>query len=153
MLQKQHIVAVGAGALLAASAGVGMLAFAQTNDAIPSQAGTNSPMMHMPGVGGTVSAVNGNTITITGRNGQTYTVDASAATVTKEETVSVSNIAVGDTIGVMGTVTGNSVTATNIHDGQMPPMGAGVGWHHGPRPNDNDADDQGSTATQPTTTQ
>lgn len=81
----------------------------------------------MPGVFGTVSAINGTTITVTGkagpREGQegtatTYTVDATNAKVTKNGTTSsLSNIAVGDTIMVQGTVDGSNVTATEIRDG------------------------------------
>jgi Domain of unknown function (DUF5666) len=69
------------------------------------------------GVMGTVSAVNGSAITITGSDGKTYTVDAGSAKVQKVSSVSVSDVALGDTIGVQGTVSGNSVTATNIIDG------------------------------------
>lgn len=69
------------------------------------------------GVHGTVSAVNGSTITVTGKDGQTYTVNAGSATVQRMVTGSVSDITVGDTIGVQGTVSGTSVTATTIMDG------------------------------------
>jgi riboflavin synthase alpha subunit len=78
-----------------------------------------------PGVMGQVSAINGNTLTVTGKNGTTYTVDASGATVSKTSTVSVGDIKVGDTIGVMGSVTGNSVTAKNILDGLPIKLGTG----------------------------
>lgn len=82
-----------------------------------------------PGVLGTVSAVSGNTITVTSKfrprgnssststTATTYTVDASKATVTKNgASSSVSNIAVGDTIMVQGTVSGTNVAATSIRD-------------------------------------
>jgi hypothetical protein len=72
---------------------------------------------HGPGMGGTVTAVNGSTITITGKDGKTYTVDASSATAQKLQTISVSDIRVGDEIGVMGTLSGTSITAKNIMDG------------------------------------
>ncbi len=75
-----------------------------------------------PGVVGTVSAVSGNTITLTNADGTTYTVEASSAKVSKVSTISVSDIAVGDKIGVEGTVSGTSVTATGIMDG-MPEGG------------------------------
>jgi hypothetical protein len=73
------------------------------------------------GVMGTVTAVNGNTVTVTGKNGTTYTVDASSATVSKMETMNVSDITVGDEIGVQGTVSGDSVTAKSIMDGMPKP--------------------------------
>jgi len=76
------------------------------------------------GVVGTVATINGTTLTVTGRaklNGETaitYTVDASGATVMKSgATSSVSNIAVGDTVMVQGTVSGTNVTAKTIRDG------------------------------------
>ena len=73
-----------------------------------------------PGVHGTVSAINGNTLTITNTDGTSYTVDASAAEVSKMTTLSVSDIKVGDTVGVEGTVSGTSVTAKHIMDGVPP---------------------------------
>ena len=109
-----------------ASLGLGAVAFADT-----ATTGVASQLrMHQPGVGGTVTAVSGNTITVTGMDGKTYTVDASGATITKDMTVGVADIKVGDTIGAQGTVNGTNVTATNIHDGKMPMMGGkGFGGH------------------------
>lgn len=80
-----------------------------------------------PAVFGTVSAVSGDIITVTGRQGFastspsiTYTVDATNATVRKDNATStVSAIAVGDTVAVQGTVSGTNVTATSIRDGVM----------------------------------
>jgi hypothetical protein len=71
------------------------------------------------GVFGTVTAVSGNTITITDKQSNTtYTIDATNAKIDKNKaTISVSNIVVGDTIMVQGTVSGTTVTATAIHDG------------------------------------
>jgi hypothetical protein len=80
-----------------------------------------------PGVVGTVSAINSNIITVTskakpnGGTAVTYTVDANGATIMKGgSNSSISNIAVGDTIMVQGTVNGTSVTATSIRDGAQP---------------------------------
>jgi hypothetical protein len=77
---------------------------------------------------GTVSAVNGNVITLAahiGTNGGTavtYTVDATNVVVTKNGAASsVSNIAVGDTLVVQGSVNGTNVTAKTIRDGAMMP--------------------------------
>ncbi|HVU75310.1 MAG TPA: DUF5666 domain-containing protein [Candidatus Paceibacterota bacterium] len=79
-----------------------------------------------PGMGegalGTVRAINGSTITLAGTDGQTYTVDASAATVRKTSTISVSDINIGDTIGVRGTISGTSVSAKDIMDGTPPAL-------------------------------
>jgi hypothetical protein len=82
-----------------------------------------------PGVVGTVSAISGDSITLSSKGfGQnatatTYTVDATNATVTKAGAASsVGSIAVGDTLMVQGTVSGDNVTATKINDGiQMGP--------------------------------
>jgi hypothetical protein len=92
-----------------------------------------------PGVFGTVSAVSGTTLTVTskamvgpnGSNGSssatTYTVDASNATVVKNgATSTVSAIAVGDTVMIQGTVSGDNVTAKTIRDGVVP-QGTGKG--------------------------
>ena len=79
---------------------------------------------------GKVTAISGSTITITNaKTSTTYTVDASNATVTKSGVTSatVSNIVVGDTISVAGTVSGTNVTATTIHDG----FGGGSGGQGG----------------------
>jgi riboflavin synthase alpha subunit len=61
--------------------------------------------------------VNGTTLTVTGQNGTSYSVDASGATASKRQTMSLSDITVGDTVNVDGTVTGNSITAKQILDG------------------------------------
>lgn len=74
-------------------------------------------MGHRPGVEGTVTAVNGTTVTVTGTDGKTYTVAASGATVSKMQTISVSDIQVGDSVGIEGTVSGTDVTATHLMDG------------------------------------
>jgi hypothetical protein len=104
-----------------------------------------------PAAVGTVTAISGSTLTVTDKQSNTtYTVDASNATITKvtapsattgtpttppakptETTISVSGIAVGDTVMVQGTVSGTSVTATKIVDGQMFGRRGGM---HGPKP-------------------
>ena len=88
-------------------------------------------MKERPGVMGTVTAVSGNTVTLTGKDGKTYTVDATSAEIGKMTTITIGQIAVGDTIGVQGTVSlsangqAGTVTAKHIMDG-VPPM------HDGP---------------------
>lgn len=77
--------------------------------------------MDKHGVHGTVSAVNGNTLTVTNEDGTSYTVDASEAKISKIVVLGVGDIQVGDTVGVMGEVSGTSVTAKHIMDG-IPPM-------------------------------
>ncbi len=100
-------------------------------------------MMGQHGILGTVASINGTTLTVTTKARPmrapensttttpvpatpapiTYTVDASKATVMKAGSASaVSNIAAGDTIMVMGTTSGTTVTASRIMDGFV--MGA-----------------------------
>jgi hypothetical protein len=69
------------------------------------------------GVMGTVTAVSGNTVSVTGKDGKSYNVDAANSTVGKFETIPVSSIQVGDSVGIQGTVSGTSVTAKSIMDG------------------------------------
>ncbi|MGB7957550.1 MAG: DUF5666 domain-containing protein [Minisyncoccia bacterium] len=112
---------------LSAMAGV---AFAQSS--LPSgygPAGQGGQRQSPPGVFGQVTAINGTTITITdSRNNTTYTIDASSAAVTKNGAASsIASIAVGDTIMVQGTTSGDSVTATSIMDG----FGGGHGTYPG----------------------
>ncbi len=119
-----------------------------TNQSIGAHTGGD---MHgeKPAAVGTVTAVSGSTLTVSDTQSKTtYTVDASAATITKvsvpatatstatqpakptETTISVSDIAVGDTVMVQGTISGTSIAATAIHDGQMPMHGGFSGRPH-----------------------
>lgn len=149
-------------ALIIGSAVVSMFALAGTAFAASTTVtGTvGSAPSHMnnlarPAVVGTVSAVNGDILTVASNSwnerrgfasttpssqpsavtpaSTTYTVDATNATVTKNNaTSSVASIAVGDTVMVQGTVSGTNVTATTIRDGVMrggmkPGQGTGQG--------------------------
>src|ERR1700734_1869477 len=122
--------------LMAAGLLVAIPAFAQTTQAATGAGagggfGGRGGMMHgAPGVFGTVTAISGDSITLSSKGfGQnatatTYTVDATNATVTKSGAASsISAIAVGDTVMVQGTVSGDSVTATKISDGVVPGAG------------------------------
>lgn len=81
-----------------------------------------------PAAVGKVASVSGDTITLTGMNGTTYTIDASGATVMKNgATSAVGDISTGDTLLVLGTANGTSITATTIHDGGMGGMKGGFG--------------------------
>jgi hypothetical protein len=85
-----------------------------------------------PGVFGTVSAVNGTTLTVTSKTPQgttttTYTIDTTNATVEKNNTTStLGSVTVSNIIMVQGTINDTSITATNIHDGKPPMIGAGM---------------------------
>ncbi len=124
MISKKYITAGAVGALLTTILGAGAVTFAQTNTTATT--GT-TPAQHQLGVGGRVTAVSGNTVTVTGKDGKTYTIDATSAAITKDMTVGVADIKVGDTLMADGTVNGTTVTATSIHDGKMPMGGFGRG--------------------------
>jgi len=103
-----------------------LLAAGTTFAAGPGFGGGMMGRTRIPGVFGTVSVINGNTLTVTSKGfGQntttvTYTVDATNAKVTKNGIASsISGIVVGDNVSVQGTVSGTSVTATVIRDGNM----------------------------------
>ncbi len=117
-------------AVLVLLGGLSSFVDAQTNNG--QQSGNQPPQGRMNGQGapvlvGKVTAISGTSITVTGKAGMnkdstetTYTVDASKATFKKNNTtITVSDIAVGDTIVVSGTISGTTVTATSIIDGQM----------------------------------
>lgn len=86
-----------------------------------------------PAAMGQVTAVSGNTVTVTDqKTGTTFSVDASSASIEKFSepttpptggtrptgtTITVSQIAVGDTVMVEGTISGASIAATKIIDG------------------------------------
>ena len=93
----------------------------KVQDGIIGRGGFGGAKGRGPGVMGTVTAVNGSTVRVTGKDGKTYTIDASNSTVGKFETINVSGISVGDTVGVQGTVNGTSLTAKNIMDGMPTP--------------------------------
>lgn len=67
---------------------------------------------------GVVSAISGTNLTIMGTNNTTYTVNASGATIYDRynRVVGYSQIRIGDTIDVYGTVSGSTITATKIID-------------------------------------
>jgi hypothetical protein len=70
-----------------------------------------------PVIGGSVTVVNGTTLTVTNASNVTYTINAASTTVVKNGTsTALSNVLVGDSVIVQGTVNGNSVTASSIID-------------------------------------
>jgi hypothetical protein len=74
-----------------------------------------------PVVGGIVATIDGTLLTITNVSNVTYMVDASSATVIKNNATStLSNVTVGDQIIVQGTVNGNSIVASSIIDQEKP---------------------------------
>ena len=132
-------------AAVAASIGVGFAGISAADTATSSPTGVAAkvrtmigmhPREHGPGMGrgagvmGTVTAVSGNTVTVTDKDGTTYTIDATSAEVSKTSTITVSQIAVGDTVGVQGTVSGTTVTAKHIMDGLPAGIGEGVPPKH-----------------------
>ncbi len=132
---------LAATALAGMTMGLSFMANAQTPTATiatsPTLTTSTAPTMpqhmmgHAPlGNDGTVTAVNGTSITMTeeaNEGGAAYTVDATGATIMKAGAAGqLSDIKVGDTIFVTGTVNGTKVTATAISDGMG---GHGFGGH------------------------
>ena len=90
-----------------------------TGTANRSERTQNPPMTGngQPVVVGTVSSLSGSTISITNKSGVSYSVDATNAKITQgPNTISYSNIVVGDMLVVQGTVNGNSIVASSIMD-------------------------------------
>ena len=74
-----------------------------------------------PVVAGTVSAMNNSSLTITNKSNVSYTVDATNAKIVQgQNTISVSNITMGDMVIVQGAVNGNAITASSIIDQTKP---------------------------------
>ena len=71
-----------------------------------------------PVIGGTVTAQSGTSLTVTNKSNVTYTVDISSAKVTKTGIANATstNITIGDTVIVQGTVQGTAITATTVID-------------------------------------
>lgn len=89
--------------------------------------------MMRPVIVGTVTSINGNSLTISSNEANntsaTYTVDATNANIVKNNTAGkISDIAVGDSVSVVGTLNGTNITATYIRDGIL---GRGLGIGNG----------------------
>jgi hypothetical protein len=148
---KNKIIPIALAAIIT-SVGVGAASYVTATHADTTTAGTTTTAskhvgIKRPGFGqgihGTVTAINGNSITLTGGSKYnattTYTVDATNAKIMKmpikttppvrpiPTVISVSQIQVGDTLMVQGTVNGSSVTATSILDGTFGGRGPGFG--------------------------
>jgi hypothetical protein len=84
---------------------------------------------------GKVTAVNGTTITLVKNKTTTYTVNAGSATLTKgfgknAKSITLADVAVGDRLTVIGTLSGTTVTASAIDD-MKTPMGKGHMFERG----------------------
>src|SRR6266404_2401193 len=86
-----------------------------------------------PALFGQVAAISGTQITVTGRSGRqgattTYTVDASKAKITEglgqgATPVDLSNVAVGDKVAVLASISADAVVASSAFDkGSMTPV-------------------------------
>jgi hypothetical protein len=95
------------------------------------QSGKNQPSPitgnGQPVVAGTVSSVSGNTLVITNKSNVTYTIDTTNAKIVQgQNTIAVSNVAVGDNVIVQGAVSGNSITASSVIDQKASATGTTV---------------------------
>lgn len=91
-------------------------------------------MMVRPVVTGTVTSVTGNLITLSGHQGMAtstatqtiFTIDATNARIVKNNaTGTVATVLAGDTLSVQGTLSGTTIVATVIRDGNMMIRGRG----------------------------
>lgn len=130
---KKAMVMLGSVALLTgAAATIAMQTHAQTTTqngiqtTMGNMMGRHFKNMTPPAAMGQVTQVNGTTITVTDKKtGTTFSVDTQGATIEKfdqttpptKTTISVSQINVGDTVMIQGTVSGTTITATQIIDG------------------------------------
>ncbi len=74
-----------------------------------------------PIIGGAVTGINGSTLTVTNQGNVTYTVDATNATIVKNNTTSsLASISLNDDVLIQGTVNGANVVATSVIDHAMP---------------------------------
>jgi len=70
-----------------------------------------------PVIAGAITVINGSSLTVTNKSNVTYTVDVTSAKIMQgSNTVTVSNLTVGDSIIAQGTVNGNAVVASTIID-------------------------------------
>ncbi len=111
--------------------GYASLASAQSADGsvtVSSPNGVQRPWIKMHGswrnhgITGQVIAVNGSTITVAGNDGLSYTIDASTALIQEVVPATISDIMVGESIGVMGGVNGSNIKAVRIIDGVPQPL-------------------------------
>lgn len=107
------------------------VASAANTDTVAQHGQANRMNGNAPGVAGTITAINGSTLTVTdARDAKIYTVNAGAAAVRKASentapvTEALSDLAVGETIMVRGTVSNTTVTATDIVEGELHRGGA-----------------------------
>ena len=74
-----------------------------------------------PVVAGTVASVSGMKLTVSTKSNVTYTVDATSAKVVQgQNTISLSNVATGDSVIIQGTVNGTNITASSVIDQKAP---------------------------------
>ena len=75
-----------------------------------------------PVVGGSVTAISGTTLTVTNKGGVVYAVDATNASVQKNNATStLADVSVNDVVVVQGTINGTSIVASSVIDhGNVP---------------------------------
>ena len=90
------------------------------NGGPPPNGGNGSGTNTFAGASGTVKSISGSTITLETSTGTTVTATTSASTTVSITTQStVSALAVGDQVAVVGTAGNNAVTATSIREGSI----------------------------------
>ena len=127
--------AVGA-ALLASVASGAVFITSSSAASTHHSSSTSHSAATAPTVAGTVTAVDvaSDSFTLKSEDGTTTTVDVTSTTTYEDRTVtsaSLSDVAVGDMVAVVGTTASGVVTATDVRIG-TPPTGAGFGGPGGP---------------------
>ncbi len=75
-----------------------------------------------PVIAGSITAINGSTLTVTNKSNVTYTVDVTTAKIMQgSNTVTISNLTVGDSVIAQGIVNGNTVVASTLIDQKVQP--------------------------------
>jgi len=115
----------------------GQIGKGMRNDSNISKTSPVSPITGngQPIVAGTILSISGSTLTITNKSNVSYTIDATNAKIIQDQnTISASNLAVGNMIVVQGSFNGNSVIATSIIDQAKPtsPTATAVGANKQP---------------------
>ena len=103
---------------IAIMVGASIILFANQASAAEKFKGFFGSSSNTPYVFGTVSAIENDTLVVNRTNGLVYSVDASHADVLKDQKtqISVSDIKVGDTVLVTGTISGSVLSANSIDD-------------------------------------
>lgn len=121
MSKKPTIVTLAAAVLIITGATFSDRVFASSTSAISTKKGEYAKHQNRDnGVGGTVESITNSLIVIKTKDSVTYTIDTTNVKLFKgkDTVINLSDIKVGDKIFAKGTISGNIVIATEIHNGK-----------------------------------